>query len=173
MRNILSMMFVLLSTFILAQTNVTGVVVDSNSTPIPGANVVFDSTTGAVADFNGEFSIDVDAKPPFSLTISSIGFETTSITITDSGASVSVTLSDSENLLDEVVLSASRSAQSLFESPVTIERFDYTDIAASTGADFYQSLESLKGIQVIKGLFVQDFDSIKAMFVDQFLEIPI
>ena len=143
------MMFVLLSTFILAQTNVTGVVVDSNSTPIPGANVVFDSTTGAVADFNGEFSIDVDAKPPFSLTISSIGFETTSITVTDSDASVSVTLSDSENLLDEVVLSASRSAQSLFESPVTIERFDYTDIAASTGADFYQSLESLKGIQVI------------------------
>ena len=149
MRNILSMMFVLLSTFILAQTNVTGVVVDSNSTPIPGANVVFDSTTGAVADFNGEFSIDVDAKPPFSLTISSIGFETTSITVTDSDASVSVTLSDSENLLDEVVLSASRSAQSLFESPVTIERFDYTDIAASTGADFYQSLEALKGIQVI------------------------
>ena len=149
MRNILSMMFVLLSTFILAQTNVTGVVVDSNNTPIPGANVVFDSTTGAVADFNGEFSIDVDANPPFSLTISSIGFETTSITVTDSGASVSVTLSDSENLLDEVVLSASRSAQSLFESPVTIERFDYTDIAASTGADFYQSLEALKGIQVI------------------------
>ena len=149
MRNILSMMFVLLSTFILAQTNVTGVVVDSNSTPIPGANVVFDSTTGAVADFNGVFSIDVDAKPPFSLTISSIGFQTTSITVTDSDASVSVTLSDSENLLDEVVLSASRSAQSLFESPVTIERFDYTDIAASTGADFYQSLEALKGIQVI------------------------
>ena len=143
------MMFVLLSTFILAQTNVTGVVVDSNSTPIPGANVVFDSTTGAVADFNGVFSIDVDAKPPFSLTISSIGFQTTSITVTDSDASVSVTLSDSENLLDEVVLSASRSAQSLFESPVTIERFDYTDIAASTGADFYQSLEALKGIQVI------------------------
>ena len=149
MRNILSMMFVLFSTFFLAQTNVTGVIVDSNSTPIPGANVVFDSTTGAVADFNGEFSIDVDAKPPFSLTISSIGFETTSITVTDSDASVSVTLSDSENLLDEVVLSASRSAQSLFESPVTIERFDYTDIAASTGADFYQSLEALKGIQVI------------------------
>ena len=100
MRNILSMMFVLLSTFILAQTNVTGVVVDSNNTPIPGANVVFDSTTGAVADFNGVFSIDVDAKPPFSLTISSIGIETTSITVTDSDASVSVTLSDSENLLD-------------------------------------------------------------------------
>ena len=149
MKNILSMMFVLLSTFILAQTNVTGVVVDSNNTPIPGANVVFDSTTGAVADFNGEFSIDVDATPPFSLTISSIGFETTSITVSASDASFTVTLSDSENLLDEVVLSASRSAQSLFESPVTIERFDFQDIAASTGADFYQSLEQLKGVQVI------------------------
>ena len=149
MRNILSMMFVLLSTFILAQTSVTGVVVDSNNTPIPGANVVFDSTTGAVADFNGEFSIDVDATPPFSLTVSSIGFETTSITVNASDASFTVTLSDSENLLDEVVLSASKTAQSLFESPVTIERFDYKDIAASTGADFYQSLEQLKGVQVI------------------------
>ncbi len=149
MRNILSMMFVLLSTFILAQTNVTGVVVDSNNTPIPGANVVFDSTTGAVADFNGEFSINVDATPPFSLTVSSIGFETTSITVSASDASFTVTLSDSENLLDEVVLSASRTAQSLFESPVTIERFDFRDIAASTGADFYQSLEQLKGVQVI------------------------
>lgn len=149
MRNILSMMLVLMSTFIFAQTNVTGVVVDSNNTPIPGANVVFDATTGSVADFNGEFSIDVDAKPPFSLTVSSIGFETTSITVSASSTSITVSLSDSENLLDEVVLSASRTAQSLFESPVTIERFDYKDIAASTGADFYQSLEQLKGVQVI------------------------
>ena len=149
MRNILSMMFVLLSTFMLAQTNVTGLVVDSNNTPIPGANVVFDSTTGAVADFNGEFSIDVDAKPPFSLTVSSVGFETSLITVSASDASLTIILSDSENLLDEVVLSASRTAQSLFESPVTIERFDYKDIAGSTGADFYQSLEQLKGVQVI------------------------
>ena len=149
MRNILSMMLVLMSTFIFAQTNVTGVVIDSNNTPIPGANVVFDTTTGSVSDFNGEFSIDVDAKPPFTLTVSSIGFETMTLTVSDSDASVTVTLSDSENLLDEVVLSASRTAQSLFESPVTVERFDYTDIAASTGADFYQSLEQLKGVQVI------------------------
>ena len=149
MRNILSLMLVLISTFIFAQTNVTGLVVDSNNTPIPGANVVFDTTTGSVSDFNGEFSIDVDAKPPFSLTVSSIGFETTTITVSAADASFTVTLSDSENLLDEVILSASRTAQSLFESPVTVERFDYTDIAASTGADFYQSLEQLKGVQVI------------------------
>ena len=149
MRNILSMMLVLVSTFIFAQTSVTGLVVDSNNTPIPGANIVFDTTTGSVSDFNGEFSIDVDVKPPFTLTVSSIGFETMTLTVSDSDASVTVTLSDSENLLDEVVLSASKTAQSLFESPVTIERFDYKDIAASTGSDFYQSLEQLKGVQVI------------------------
>ena len=76
MRNILSMMLVLIGTFIFAQTNVTGVVIDSNNTPIPGANVVFDTTTGSVSDFNGEFSIDVAAKPPITLTQSSKGFET-------------------------------------------------------------------------------------------------
>jgi len=50
-------MAVLLSTFIFAQTNISGTVVDEDNNPIPGANIVFDSTTGAVANFDGEFSL--------------------------------------------------------------------------------------------------------------------
>ena len=46
MKRILSLMAVLLSTFIFAQTNVSGTVVDEDNNPIPGANIVFDSTTG-------------------------------------------------------------------------------------------------------------------------------
>ena len=46
-------MAVLISTFIFAQTNVSGIVVDEDNNPIPGANIVFDSTTGAVANFDG------------------------------------------------------------------------------------------------------------------------
>tara|TARA_B100000989_G_scaffold296222_1_gene278998 strand:- start:1644 stop:4544 length:2901 start_codon:yes stop_codon:yes gene_type:complete len=148
MRNILSIVLLFISTCIFAQTNVKGVVVDSNNNPIPGANVVFDKTTGSVSNFNGNFSIDVPEEPPFEITLSSIGFQTTSISVNDSSITLTVVLEDSENLLDEVILSASRTAQSLFESPVTVERFDYKDIAASTSADFYQSLESLKGVQV-------------------------
>ena len=59
-----------------------------------------------------------------------------------------------------MVISASRVPQRLFESPVTIERFDYKDIAQSTGADFYASLENLKGVQINSGgLLLQTISS--------------
>jgi outer membrane receptor protein involved in Fe transport len=151
MKRILSLMAVLLSTFIFAQTNVSGTVVDEDNNPIPGANIVFDSTTGAVANFDGEFSITVKQNPPFELQVSSIGFETATVQVGPNNLVLAITLSESENLLDDVVISASRVPQRLFESPVTIEKFDYKDIAQSTGADFYSSLEGLKGVQINSG----------------------
>jgi len=45
MKRLLSLVAVLFSTLIFAQTTVTGTVVDDNNDPIPGANVVFDSMT--------------------------------------------------------------------------------------------------------------------------------
>ena len=144
-------MAVLLSTFIYAQTTVTGTVVTEDNTPVPGANVVFDATTGAVSDFDGNFTLVVNDNPPFDLKISSIGFETSTVTVTSDNLSFTVTLAESTSLLDEVVLSASKTPERLFESPVTVERFDYKDIAQSTGSDFYSSLVGLKGVQVHSG----------------------
>ena len=144
-------MAVLISTFIFAQTNISGTVVDEDNNPIPGANIVFDSTTGAVANFDGEFSIAISQNPPFSLSVSSIGFQTETVSVGSGDLVLLVVLKESENLLDDVVISASRVPQRLFDSPVTIERFDYKDIAQSTGADFYASLGQLKGVQINSG----------------------
>ena len=151
MKKLLSLMAVLLGTFIYAQTTVTGTVIAEDNVPIPGANVVFDSTTGAVSDFDGNFTLVVNANPPFDLKISSVGFDTATVNVTAGNLSFTVTLAESQNLLDEVVISASRTPERLFESPVTVERFDYKDIAQSTGQDFYTSLEGLKGVQVNSG----------------------
>ena len=151
MKRILSLIAVLLTTFIYSQTTVTGTVVSEDNTPIPGANIMFDATTGAISNFDGDFTIVVNASPPFDLKVSSIGFETATISIDGDNLSIDVTLSESTNLLDEVVLSASRTPERLFESPVTVERFDYKDIAQSTGSSFYQSLENLKGVQINQG----------------------
>ena len=144
-------MAILLSTFILAQTNVSGTVLDEDNNPIPGANIVFDSTTGGVSNFDGDFSVTINQNPPFTIKVSSVGFETATVEVDSDNMSLSITLKESENLLDEVVISASRVPQRLFDSPVTIERFDYKDIAQSTGADFYSSLGGLKGVQVNSG----------------------
>ena len=151
MKRILSLISVLFSTLIFAQTTVTGSVTDDNNSPIPGANVVFSSTNGAIADFDGNFSISVNQKPPFVLTISSVGFDSTTINVTSSNLNFDVQLVSSQNLLDEIVVSASRVPERLFESAVTIEKFDYKDIAQSTGPDFYSSLDGLKGVQINSG----------------------
>ena len=160
MKRILSMIAVLFSTIIFAQTTVTGSVSDENNNPIPGANVVANATTGTVADFDGNFSLSVDQMPPFSITVSSVGFDSVTLNVTASNLNFNVQLTESQNLLDEIVVSASRIAERLFESPVTIEKFDYKDIAQSTGADFYSSLEGLKGVQINSGgLFLQQVNT--------------
>ena len=160
MKRILSMIAVLFSTIIFAQTTVTGSVSDENNNPIPGANVVASATTGTVADFDGNFSLSVDQMPPFSITVSSVGFDSVTVNVTASNLNFNVQLTESQNLLDEIVVSASRIAERLFESPVTIEKFDYKDIAQSTGADFYSSLEGLKGVQINSGgLFLQQVNT--------------
>jgi outer membrane receptor protein involved in Fe transport len=151
MKRILSLFAVLFSTLIFAQTTVTGSVTDDNNDPIPGANVVFDAMTGSVADFDGNFSISIDQKPPFALTISSVGFDSATVNVTSSNLNFNVQLVSSQNLLDEIVVAASRVPERLFESAVTIEKFDYKDIAQSTGADFYASLDGLKGVQINSG----------------------
>ena len=160
MKRILSMIAVLFSTIIFAQTTVTGTVVDDNNDPIPGATIVVDSMNGTVADFDGNFTISVQNTPPFIITVSSVGFDSATLNVTVSNLDFDVKLESSQNLLDEIVVSASRIAERLFESPVTIEKFDYKDIAQSTGADFYSSLEGLKGVQINSGgLFLQQVNT--------------
>ena len=64
MKRILSIIAVLFSTIIFAQTTVTGTVSDDNNDPIPGANIVLDAMNGTVADFDGNFTIVVNQSPP-------------------------------------------------------------------------------------------------------------
>ena len=151
MKRILSIIAVFFSTIIFAQTTVTGTVSDDNNDPIPGANIVLDAMNGTVADFDGNFTIVVNQNPPFTLTVSSVGFDSATINVTSESLNFDVQLVTSQNLLDEIVVNASRVPERLFESTVTVEKFDFKDIAQSTGPDFYSSLQSLKGVQINQG----------------------
>lgn len=133
-----------------AQTVVKGTVTDNNNEPIPGANIVVGST-GSVTDFDGNFSISVDQEPPFSLKISSIGFETATVSVSASNLSLSVQLTEANMMLDEIVMSASRLPERIFESPVTVEKFDFQDIQETASSDFYTGLENMKGVQIRRG----------------------
>ncbi|MDP4665615.1 MAG: TonB-dependent receptor [Flavobacteriaceae bacterium] len=131
-----------------AQTTVKGSVTDDSGQPLPGANVVVVGTSqGAVTDFEGTFSINLSTQPPFELQVSSVGFETQTIAVTDVSQPLSVVMTEG-NSLDEVVVSASRTPERVFESPVTVERFGIADIKNTASSDFYDGLENLKGVDI-------------------------
>ncbi|WP_147677755.1 TonB-dependent receptor [Algibacter pacificus] len=142
----LIMLFFYVTTF--SQTTFTGSVVDENNQPIPGANVIIlGSSTGNVTDFDGNFSLTYSKKPPFSVQASSVGFETVTIEIITNNQKVNFILKEG-NSLDEVIISASRTPERIFESPVTVERFGIKEIKNTASSDFYGGLENLKGVDV-------------------------
>jgi outer membrane receptor protein involved in Fe transport len=131
-----------------AQTTISGSVVDDNSQPIPGANIIVVGTsTGNVTDFDGNFTLTYNQKPPFSVQASSVGFETIIVKVTSNNQKIDFILKEGTSL-DEVVISASRTPERIFESPVTVERFGLKEIKNTASADFYDGLENLKGVDV-------------------------
>ena len=148
MKTILRTFVLLFCVASFAQTTVKGTVNDDGGLPLPGANIIIVGTsTGVVTDFDGNFTLNASQNPPFSIQVSSVGFETLSQEITKNNETVAIILNEG-SFLDEVIVSASRTPERIFESPVTVERFGIKEIKTSASADFYGGLENLKGVDV-------------------------
>ncbi|GAB5401106.1 MAG: TonB-dependent receptor [Aureisphaera sp.] len=86
-----------------AQNTITGKVSAENGDPVPFANVIEKGTTnGTTTDFDGSYSIDV-SNLPVTLEFSSLGFTTVEQQVSSAGA-VDVTLAESAQALEEVVI---------------------------------------------------------------------
>lgn len=139
--------FVFLSSFIaLSQTTIKGTVFNEYLEPFPGT--IISSPSGATtSNFDGEFTLIVK-KFPVTITISSIGYSSEEIEVLDINQDLSIILKE-YLMLDQVVISASRTPERVLESPVTIERIGVKDIKRTASPNFFQSLENLKGIDVL------------------------
>ena len=124
------LIILLLSAFIgISQTTVNGSVVDQNNEPIPGANVVIvGKAIGATADFDGLFKLETSEVPPFQLKITSVGYSEATENVTENNQTFTIVLNEAQTFLDEVVISASRTPERIFESPVSVERFGLKEI---------------------------------------------
>jgi len=129
MKAFLALVCLCFTTVLFAQTNISGTVVDQESEPILGANIIVLGTgTGTATDYEGNFTLSSDLTPPFSVEISSIGFQSQTREVTTNNQVLNIILPEGSEL-DELVISASRTPERVFESPVTIERFDIQDIS--------------------------------------------
>ena len=148
MKTILPFLLLFFCGIMYSQTKISGSVVDDSGQPIPGANIILvSSSRGTITDFDGRFTITVSQTPPFSVQASSIGFSTVAKQVTANNQTLDFVLKEG-TALDEVVISASRTPERIFESPVTIERIGLKEIKNTASADFYDGLENLKGVDV-------------------------
>lgn len=148
MKTILKVFTLLFCVVSFAQTTIKGKITDNSGLPLPGANIVVVGTSsGTVSDFDGNYTLIVDQEPPFSIRVSYTGFKEQTLEITTNNQTVDVTLLEG-NELDEVVISASRTPERIFESPVTVERFGLKEIKNTASVDFYDGLENLKGVDI-------------------------
>lgn len=128
-----------------AQTKVTGKVFDEYLEPFVGAIIKSDNNQ-TVSDENGNFTLNVSENIPFTIQVLSLGYQTETIEVNNNDE-LNVILKEN-SLLDEVVVSASRTPERIFESPVTVERFSLKGVKNSSTQSFYDAIANLKGVDI-------------------------
>ena len=106
------------------------------------------TTTGTFTDDKGSFRINV-AKTPVTLIFSSVGYSDKEVVIASITPKLEVSLTPSFVLGSEVVVAASRVAERILESPVSIERISNATIKNSPASNYYDILGTLKGVDII------------------------
>ncbi len=131
-------------------STVNGTVKNSNTAEaLSAVSVSVKGTTmGTYTDDKGSFRLNI-SKTPVTLIFSSVGYSNKEVVISSITPKLEVSLSPSFVLGYEVVVAASRVAERILESPVSIERISNATIKNSPASSYYDILGTLKGVDVI------------------------
>jgi len=128
----IALLFLLFPIIAFAQSEITGAVQDANGVPIPFANVIEKGTSnGVTTDFDGKFIITVDNLPT-TLEFSLLGFATLEQEIT-STSPLQITLSESAESLDEVIITGLASSVKRSNLANAVSSVSAEDLVGTTG----------------------------------------
>lgn len=132
------------------QITVNGVITESTTAePLAGVSIqVKGKVTGTITDNKGAFNLTTTSSPPFTLIVSSVGFQTQEIEVTGGMSKLDIKLVEQVILGQEIIVAASRVEESVMKSPVAIEKMDIRNIRETPSANFYDALANLKGIDM-------------------------
>lgn len=121
----------------------------TNKDVVPAVSVtVKGSSAGTFTDERGNFRLVTSQRPPLTLVFSSIGYESQEINVSNASDAVEVSFVPISILGLEVVVSASRVAERILESPVSIERMSAANVRSSAAPSFYQGMANFKGVDM-------------------------
>jgi outer membrane receptor protein involved in Fe transport len=144
----LSILFLFLTSLGIAQTtSIVGTILEDGKKPLVGATILLlETSEGTTSDINGNF--EITASLPVKLRVSLIGYESQEIFVQNNDK-LEVMMKVSNELLNVVVITASRTEENILRSPVSIEKLDYKAIQQSPSANFYDALNNLKGLDMV------------------------
>ncbi|WP_026997927.1 TonB-dependent receptor domain-containing protein [Flectobacillus major] len=143
-------LFMLLSVVSFAQTKISGKVSDSvTKENLIGVSIaVKGKVIGTITDLKGNFSLTTNTPTPFTIVVSSVGYITQEVKITESRSDLDIKLEEQNIMGQEVVVAASRVEESVMKSPVSIEKMDLKAIQQTPSNNFYDGLANLKGVDM-------------------------
>ena len=89
------------------------------------------SQIGTFTDDKGNFKVTFNQKLPVTMLFSSVGYALQELVITNPAEYLTIQMAPSNSLGQEVVVSATKVAQKILESPVSIERVSAANIRNS------------------------------------------
>lgn len=138
-------------TLLLAQTKISGRVVDDKGEPIPGANIVIEqSYDGASSAFDGTFSFTTTEAGTHQLVATFVGYKPYTQTVGLTGKPIEVTLTLTEEIseLDAVVITAGSFTAGEEKRRTVLKALDIATTAGAT-ADIAGALNTLPGTQKV------------------------
>ena len=153
-----------------SQQVIKGKVLDGDSPdPLVGATVILQGTNkGDIVKANGEFSIENVADGSYTLAVSFVSYKTFTQTVNVSGADVDlgeIRLEPAVFAFDQIVVSGTRQAEKITETPATIEVISRRDIEELPSFNPGELLSRVKGVDYIRsgvvgtGINIRGFNS--------------
>lgn len=147
--NFIILFFLFISFNSLSQNNSLSGKIYSNSEVLPYVNIYLkDYTLGTASDSEGYYEIKNIPNGTYTLIISSIGYKTKSITIAFNNNQIIRNFSlESDNSLNEVVISGTLRPVSKSNSPVPVEVYSETFFRKNPTPSIFESLQNVNGVR--------------------------
>jgi len=163
----LTLFLIIFSLPIIGQTTISGIVTDGdNNEPLLGATVTVKGTgEGTITNDLGKFTLTTSVKPPFSLMCTYIGFASKEVLITNETTEVNFSLGQTSIITDEIVVSASRKAEKITQSPSTINIIKARQFEEAPSFNAGELIARQKGVDYVRagvlgtGFNVRGFNS--------------
>ncbi len=148
---------------------IKGLVTDANGAPLSGATVSIKILNkGAISDFDGAYTIEKVAVGTYNVSISYIGYELSTKNVSvfaGKTIQLNASLNESNSILDEVILTASKKPQKITDVPATVNVITAREIEEFPSFNIGELASRQKGVDFVRsgvlgtGINIRGFNS--------------